>query len=141
IDTGRGVYLRSEGGRVLFGMDDPEQPAGFEEGMDWEWLERVLTTGAVRFPWWEEMGVDRRGSWWGYYEVTPDHAPLIGFHPQADGWIDVCGFSGHGVMHAPAAGAAVAELATLGASRTVPVEAFGHGRLTGPEPAGEAHIF
>lgn len=129
IDTGSGVYLRSEGDRVLFGLDDDGQPPGFSEGMSWEWLEHVLVTGARRFPWWEDLGVDRRGSWWGYYEVTPDHSPVIGFHPGASGWIDACGFSGHGVMHAPATGTAVAELATLGASRTVPLEAFSHRRF------------
>ncbi|HSG47295.1 MAG TPA: hypothetical protein VLA43_05680, partial [Longimicrobiales bacterium] len=61
------------------------------------------------------------------------------------GWIDACGFSGHGVMHAPATGAAVSELATLGESRTVPVEAFRHGRFTDPaqagSPTGEGNVF
>lgn len=145
IDTGLGVYLRSEGNRILFGLDDQGQPPGFTEGMDWSWMERVLLTGVERFPWWEEMGVDRTGSWWGYYEVTPDHSPLIGFHPDAPGWIDACGFSGHGVMHAPATGLAVSELAALGESRTVPVEAFRHGRFaeSPPDggPVGEGNVF
>jgi len=145
IDTGSGVYLRSEGDRLLFGLDDPRQPPGFSEGMDWEWMEHVLVTGAKRFPWWEEMGVDRRGSWWGYYEVTPDHSPVIGFHPGAPGWIDACGFSGHGVMHAPATGTAVAELVALGEARTVPVAPFGHQRFLatagGADDPGEENVF
>lgn len=142
IDTGSGVYLRSEGNRILFGLDDHHQPPGFVEGMSWDWLEHVLVTGVERFPWWEELGVDRRGSWWGYYEVTPDHSPLIAPHPHATGWIDACGFSGHGVMHAPATGLAVAEMVALGESTTVPVDAFAHGRFAAEgAPRGEVNVF
>jgi len=140
IDLATGVYLRSEGDRVLIGLDNLGQEFGFTEGMDWEWMEHVLTTGVYRFPWWEELGIDRKGSWWGYYEVSPDHSPIIGRHPDAAGWLDVCGFSGHGIMHAPAAGLAVSEIVADGASHTVDVEAFGHDRFT-RERAVEANIF
>ena len=63
-----------------------------------------------RYPWWEDLGIDRKGSWWGYYGVTPDNSPVIGFNPGTRGWVDACGFSGHGIMHAPATGLAVSEL-------------------------------
>lgn len=66
IDLGTGVYMRSEGNRVLFGLDNLEQEYGFTEGMDWDWLEHVLLTGVGRFPWWEELGIDQKGSWWGF---------------------------------------------------------------------------
>lgn len=142
IDTGSGVYLRSEGDRILFGLDDLDEPPGFSEGIDPGWLEHVLLTGVQRFPWWEELGVDRGGSWWGYYEVTPDHSPLIGPHPDHPTWIDACGFSGHGVMHAPATGLAVSELVTRGEARTVSVDAFSHRRFTGDPPrAAERNVF
>ena len=140
IDLVTGVYLRSEGRRVLFGLDDLEQPFGFTEGIEPEWLEHVLVTGASRFPWWEEMGVDLRGSWWGYYEVTPDNSPIIGLNPGADGWIDATGFSGHGIMHAPATGLAVSELIADGASHTLDVSAFRHDRFGEGAPV-EANIF
>jgi glycine/D-amino acid oxidase-like deaminating enzyme len=140
IDLASGVYLRSEGDRVLFGLDNLEQASGFTEGMDWAWMERVLLTGARRFPWWEDLGIDRRGSWWGYYGVTPDHSPIIGAHPEAPGWVDGCGFSGHGIMHAPAAGRAVSELIADGASHTVDVAAFGHERF-GEDHAVERNVF
>lgn len=140
IDLATGVYLRSEGNRILFGLDDLTSGFGFTEGMDWAWLEHVLVTGVERFPWWEELGIDRKGSWWGYYEVTPDNSPIIGIHPGADRWIDAAGFSGHGIMHAPATGVAVAELVTLGRSETVRVDAFAHDRFE-RELAVEANIF
>ena len=140
IDLGTGVYLRSEGDRVLFGLDNLEQAFGFTEGVDADWLEHVLLTGVGRFPWWEEMGVDLRGSWWGYYGVSPDNSPIIGIHPDASRWIDACGWSGHGIMHAPATGLAVSELVADGRTSTVDVSHFRHTRF-GEEVAVEANVF
>jgi len=140
IDTATGVYMRSEGDRVLFGLDNLEQDFGFTEGIDQEWLEHVLLTGVERFPWWEEMAIDLKGSWWGYYGVSPDNSPIIGYHPDAECWVDACGFSGHGIMHAPATGIAVAELVADGKTSTVDVDHFRHTRF-GEEVAVEANIF
>ena len=153
VDLGTGVYLRSERDRILFGLDShksdsDERHGGFTEGVDWEWLERVLVAGVERYPWWEDLGVDRKGSWWGYYEVTPDNSPVIGVNPGAEAWIDACGFSGHGIMHAPATGLAVSELVAEGRSRTLDITAFAHARFgarasvgdDGSDPAGDALV-
>ena len=37
----------------------------------------------------------------GFYGTTPDANPLIGFDTQQQNLLHVCGFSGHGLMHAP----------------------------------------
>jgi sarcosine oxidase subunit beta len=37
----------------------------------------------------------------GYYGVTPDANPLIGFDAQQENLLHAAGFSGHGLMHAP----------------------------------------
>ena len=140
IDLDTGVYLRSEGDRILFGLDTHADD-GFTEGIDWGWLEEVLLTGVDRFPWWVDLGVDRQGSWWGYYGVTPDNSPVIGFNPGAHGWVDACGFSGHGIMHAPATGLAVSELIADGRSRTLDVTAFRHGRFEDAGEEMEVNIF
>lgn len=140
IDLGTGVYLRSEGDRILLGMDTHADD-GFTEGVDWSWLEEVLLAGVDRYPWWVDLGVDRQGSWWGYYGVTPDNNPVIGFNPGASGWVDACGFSGHGIMHAPATGLAVSELIADGRSHTLDVTAFRHGRFEETGVAVEANIF
>jgi len=139
IDLRTGVYVRSEGDRVLFGLDNQDEPAGFSEGMDWDWMEHVLMTGLDRFPWFEDLGVDRRGSWWGYYEVTPDNSPIIGAHPAVDRWIDASGFSGHGIMHAPVTGRVVSEI-VVGQETVVDLSAFRHGRF-GVEGAQEVNVF
>lgn len=140
VDLASGAYLRSEGDRVILGLDKLDQELGFSEGMDWDWMEHVLLTGVERFPWWDDLGIDRKKSWWGYYEVSPDHSPIIGVHPGTDTWIDACGFSGHGIMHAPAAGLAVSELVADGRGHTLDLEPFRHDRF-GAELAREANIF
>jgi len=48
--------------------------------------------------------------WAGLYEMTPDENALLGEHPALPGFIVAAGFSGHGVMMAPATGAAVSQL-------------------------------
>lgn len=143
IDVESGVYLRSEGNRVLFGLDDLGQELGFTEGVEPAWLEHVLVSGVGRFPWWEDLGVDLKRSWWGYYAVSPDNSPIIGPNPGADAWIDACGFSGHGIMHAPATGRAVSELVADGHATTVDVAAFAHERFQEPAPASavETNVF
>ena len=140
IDLATGVYLRSEGDRVLFGLDNLDQDFGFTEGVEWDWMEHVLLTGVDRFPWWADLGIDRKGSWWGYYGVSPDNSPIIGINPGDPAWIDACGFSGHGIMHAPVTGLAVSEMIVDGAAHTVDVTPFGHERF-GTDAPVEANIF
>ena len=67
--------------------------------------------------------------WAGLYEMTPDHNPLLGEHPELAGFHLANGFSGHGLMMAPATGAALAELLTTGASTRLDVSAFDPGRF------------
>src|ERR1700691_1874538 len=42
IDLGSGVYVRSEGPRLLFGAARPDQPDGYDVSIDWPWMESVL---------------------------------------------------------------------------------------------------
>ncbi len=72
--------------------------------------------------------------------MSPDNSPVIGFNPGAQAWIDACGFSGHGIMHAPATGLAVSELVIDGEAHTVDVGALRHGRFA-EDVAVEANIF
>jgi glycine/D-amino acid oxidase-like deaminating enzyme len=59
--------------------------------------------------------------WAGLYEMTPDHNALLGEHPELPGFVVAAGFSGHGLMMAPATGLAIAELITDGRTTTFDV--------------------
>jgi sarcosine oxidase subunit beta len=112
VDLSSGFYFRSEGihgERLIFGRSNTSD-VGFHEGVDWDWLEPTLQTGWPRFPWLEHVTLDHRASWWGYYEVTPDHQPILGFMPDAPGWVNACGFSGHGVQQAAAVGRVITQM-------------------------------
>lgn len=140
IDVATGAYLRSEGRRLLFGRSNPDERPGFLEGVDWDWLEPTLEAALVRFPFLADAGLDRRASWWGYYEVTPDHDAILGRHPDAEGWIDAAGFSGHGVQHAAMVGRLITEEALDGVARTLDLGPLRHERFAAGPAKGETHI-
>jgi sarcosine oxidase, subunit beta len=124
IDLGTGVYVRSEGERLLFGGARPDQPDGYDVSVDWPWMESVLGLGAARFPWLADLPLDRSGCWAGTYENTPDHHGILGPDPAAPTWINACGFSGHGLMQAPEIGRLVAEQVTAGAITSIDTSAL-----------------
>lgn len=136
FDLESGVWLRSEGERLILGRAD-EADVGWREGMNWAWLEPTLERALGRFPWLETASLDRRASWWGYYEVTPDHQPIVGRMPRVDGWLNACGFSGHGVMQAAAIARVIAQEA-LGEEPFIDIgplryERFTAGALLSPD--------
>ena len=66
--------------------------------------------------------------------MTPDHHAIVAEVTGRPGLVLVTGFSGHGVMHAPAAGRCAAEIVVRGRSESVDVSAlslcrFGRGEL------------
>ncbi|RJF72497.1 MULTISPECIES: NAD(P)/FAD-dependent oxidoreductase [Deinococcus] len=133
FDLSSGVWLRSEGERLLIGRAN-EADTGWREGLDWDWLEHTLLPALERFPWLQEAGLDRGASWWGYYELTPDEMPILGRMPHLDGWLNACGFSGHGVMQAAAVGRVIAQEA-LGETPFIDIDPLRFERFTRPELA------
>lgn len=109
IEQRTGVFMRSEGNRLLFGLSRIDEPAGYNTTVDWNWMETVLERAADRFPWLLEVPLDSSGAWAGTYEITPDHFPIIGALPEEPTWINCAGFSGHGVMQGPFIGELIAE--------------------------------
>ena len=51
--------------------------------------------------------------WSGLYNMSPDSQPIVGEHPQVNGFYMAVGFSGHGFMLAPVASQLMAELILL----------------------------
>jgi sarcosine oxidase subunit beta len=124
IDLGTGVFVRTEGSRLLFGAARPDQVDGYDVSVDWPWMESVLEQAVARFPWLADLPLDRDGCWAGTYEITPDHHGILGEEPAAPGWVNACGFSGHGLMQAPEIGRLVAEQVTEGAIASIDASAL-----------------
>lgn len=124
VDFSSGVYLRSEGPRLLFGGARPDEIDGYNIDVDWSWLEPLLELGVRRFPWLAEVPLDRSGCWAGTYENTPDHHGILGPDPSAPSWVNACGFSGHGLMQSPEIGRLVAEQITEDAMSSVDISAL-----------------
>lgn len=122
VDVGSGFYMRKEQHSVIFGMSNTSESSSHSMQVDWEWLDRVLEAGLRRFPILEQAGLAERQCWAGSYEITPDHHPILGRHPQLPNYIDASGFSGHGIMHAPATGMLIAEEILDGRAHTIDID-------------------
>ncbi len=124
IDADSGVLVRREGNRVAIAWSNADEPPGFNAAFDPDFFLRFAGPLEERFPAIAAAGLDLRMSWSGLYEVTPDHHAVLGPAREVPGLFVASGFSGHGVMHAPAAGRAVAEMVLSGRSETVDVSAL-----------------
>ena len=50
-----------------------------------------------------------QSTWWGYYEVSPDHNAIVGELTEPGRFLYATGFSGHGFQQAPAIGEHLAQ--------------------------------
>jgi sarcosine oxidase subunit beta len=95
IDFTSGFYFHREGPGLVFG--------GRERS-----LEELAEPAARRLPVLADLPV--QSSWWGYYEVSPDHNAIVGEAAEPRRFLYATGFSGHGFQQAPAVGEHIAEL-------------------------------
>lgn len=116
IDQDTGAHWRPEGPGAALAWAEPEPPSppSFEVTPDPQFPFRVLEGVSRLCPFWEEVAatLPRRQVFLhaGQYTLTPDHNPLIGPVPGVEGlWIN-SGYSGHGVMAAPAGAQWLADL-------------------------------
>jgi sarcosine oxidase subunit beta len=108
VEFASSLYFHRESGGVLMGMADPTDGPGFDASVNWDFLPTLVERALYRLPILERAKV--KTGWAGFYEDTPDKHPIIGAVPGLAGFLCAAGFSGHGIMHAPAAGEAIAEL-------------------------------
>ena len=124
IDADTGILIRREGDRALVAYSNPDEPAGFVTAFDASFPARIAAGFERRFPRVAAAGLDLRRSWAGLYEVTPDHHAVLGESEGVPGLFFATGFSGHGIMHAPATGEAIAEWITTGGPSSVDVSSL-----------------
>jgi len=114
IDMSNGFHFRPEALGFLLAWNDPEEVSGYKTDFDPAFIEKILTRAADRVPAFENLAVNPKRAWAGLYEMTPDHHPILGEAPGVPGFFLANGFSGHGVMHAPATGKILSDLILTG---------------------------
>ena len=129
IDMSNGFHFRPEALGFLLAWNDPEETPGFKTDFDPAFVEKILTRAANRVPCFENLAVNPKRAWAGLYEMTPDHHPILGPAPEVPGFFLANGFSGHGVMHAPATGKVLADLILKGGSSLVDTRLFSLARF------------
>jgi sarcosine oxidase subunit beta len=119
VDLDTGVLVRREGYEgYLVAYSDPNDPPGWDTSLDPSFLDAVAARIGNRFPHLEARPIHPKHCWAGLYPETPDGHAIVGQTPGIPGFVQCVGFGGHGLMHSPAAGKAVAELVTTGRCTT-----------------------
>ncbi len=114
IDMSNGFHFRPESRGFLLAWNDPEETPGFKTEFDPAFVEKILIHAADRIPCFADLPVNPKRAWAGLYEMTPDHHPILGEVSEVPGFFLANGFSGHGVMHAPATGKILSDLILTG---------------------------
>jgi len=138
IDFSRSLYFHKEGRGILTGKSKADQEAGFDTSVDEDWRLRHLEEAMERLPLLADAEIS--AEWAGLYEVTPDDQPILGKLPQVDGLYSCAGFSGHGLMHGPAAGLVMAEEILDGRAHTVDIDALRYERFGMGAAVGEYNV-
>ncbi|HZA27480.1 MAG TPA: FAD-dependent oxidoreductase [Actinomycetota bacterium] len=142
VDLDTGVLIRREvSGGFVVAYSDPTDPPSRETTVDPMFVETLADRVGNRFPFLETMPIDRRNCWAGLYPETPDHHAIVGETPELPRFIQCVGFGGHGIMHSPAAGKAVAELVTTGSCTTFDLHALRPSRFAEKEFVVETAVF
>ncbi len=139
VDLSTTLYCHRESGGVLIGMSNEDEPPSFSQTFDEEFGEKMLATAMHRIPVLELASP--RAKWAGLYETTPDHHPIIDKLDPVKGLFVCAGFSGHGLMHAPAAGIVTSELVLDGKATSIDIARLRLSRFTdGTELSDERNV-
>ena len=116
IDIDNQVHTRPDGaGRALvggfLGNNETTELQGYDFPISEDWKQRVLIAAERSFGLidWNSEVLEH---WGGLYPGTVDYQPVI--EEEKPGLFTVAGFSGTGLMHAPAAGLIIKDLVKFG---------------------------
>lgn len=129
IDMSNGFHFRPESLGFLLAWNDPEEVPGEKTDFDPAFVEKILTRAADRVPCFENLAVNPKRAWAGLYEMTPDHHPILGEVPAVPGFFCANGFSGHGVMHAPATGKILSDVILKGKTELIDASLLSYSRF------------
>ncbi len=130
IDTDGLLYFRHESGKtILIGKSIPDEPPGFN--FEWDrdyYMEVVWPQVAERVPAFDTAKLIR--GWAGLYAMNKvDGNAIVGHFGDIKGFYGMAGFSGHGLMQAPAIGKCVSELIQFGEYQTIDLSRFSFDRF------------
>ena len=131
IDTDRQVHLRPDGGgRALIGgfmgRDEPTDPQSYARAYSTEWANRVRVEVSKAFGL-TKPDCEIVEGWAGLYPGTNDYLPVL--ETSLPGLITAAGFSGTGLMHAPAIGKIVADMVSGHTSDGIDISSLGSDRF------------
>ena len=135
------LAFRPEGKGYSGGVPTLDEPRGFNFEVDHGYFEQVVWPAlAARFPQFERT--KEKNTMPGLYDQNEfDASPIIGpWSGHLDNFYLMAGFSGHGLMHAPGCGRAIAELILDGAYRTIDLSRLGWSRVPEGRPYAETGI-
>jgi FAD-dependent oxidoreductase domain-containing protein 1 len=134
------LVIRPEGRGYSVGLVRSDEPRGFNFEVDAEWFQEVVWPAcASRIPAFEALRLKRE--WAGLYdECELDGNMILGNSPALENFHVACGFSGHGLMHAPAVGRALSELIVKGRFETLDLSRMGYRRVLDNAPYRETGI-
>lgn len=118
---------------VLFAYPDPDEPSSANTVFEDSFIGKVYERARHRAAFLAASEVVREKCRAGLYENTPDHHAILG-GCEVEGLYFASGFSGHGVMHSPATGRALAEAILGGATSFLDVsclslDRFANGKM------------
>ncbi len=137
VDVKSGLYFHKESKGLLLGWADPSVQPSFDISNDPDYTDTILEKALDRIPLLETA--ELANQWAGLYETTPDHRAVIGWEPSVKGMFHVAGFSGHGMMHAPAAGIVTTEIVS-GREPSLDVSEFSPTRFGKDELVEETNV-
>ena len=135
------LIIRPEGTGYSVGLVRSDEPRGFNVEVDPEWFQEVVWPAcARRVPAFEALKLKRE--WAGLYDENElDGNMILGAVPgRLENFYLACGFSGHGLMHAPAVGRALTELIVQGRFETIDLSRMGYQRVIDGTPYREKGI-
>ena len=117
VDLSEGLYFsQSTRGEIVAGVTMPDDGGGdptvIDLGSSLRFLKRLAKPLCRLMPVCRSLKVLRQ--WSGPYDVSPDGDAIVGPSPGLPGLIQVCGFTGHGFMMAPAVGKLLARFIAHG---------------------------
>lgn len=132
------IYIQqTPHGSIIAGYGDPNEPKDFNINSTWEFPEVMAKKIISLLPLLKDLRVVRQ--WSGLYELTPDRQPIMGGHPDVEGYYMATGYSGHGFMLGPVTGRLMAEY-ILGEETFIDISKLDAGRFEREEYVWEPSV-